>query len=143
MPKKSAAPDRSVVSDQVYIMNAAGAYKVGVSKNPTSRVRQLQTGNPDTIELVHAVTACGIDAYKAEACIHDFLKERGQHLRGEWFQLSISDLSQLKTIMNKSIAGKAPAPIPEQALAELTADDLAALLPSPPSNIPVPQEVEL
>ena len=65
-------------------------YKIGVSKNPTKRLRQHQTGNPSVLKLLYQY---GSDsAYKIES----ILKRRYSHLKkeGEWYDLSVKEDTQ-------------------------------------------------
>jgi len=62
-------------------------YKIGVSKDPKSRLKQLQTGNASELRL--------IDAYQSEYAnkIEKTLQRRYSHLRkeGEWFDMGVSN----------------------------------------------------
>lgn len=62
-------------------------YKIGVSKHPKKRVKQLQTGNSSELKLV--------EAYQSELAyqIEKSLQRRYSHLKkeGEWFDMSISN----------------------------------------------------
>lgn len=64
------------------------AIKVGTSRNPWSRVRDLQTGSAGQYELLGALKT---DA-RSEKALHDALSP--SHQRGEWFKCT-SALSQL------------------------------------------------
>jgi len=61
-------------------------YKIGISKHPTKRIEELQTGNASILRL--------IDTYQSEYAnkIEKTLQRRYSHLRkeGEWFDLGIS-----------------------------------------------------
>ena len=63
-----------------------GYYKIGVSKNPTKRIQQLQTGNSSPLKL--------IEVYQSEQAdkVERILQRRYSHLNkeGEWFDLGIS-----------------------------------------------------
>lgn len=63
-----------------------GYYKVGVSKHPQKRVKQLQTGNSSELKL--------IESYQSEYAhkIEKSLQLKYSYLRkeGEWFDMSIS-----------------------------------------------------
>lgn len=60
-------------------------YKIGIAKNPKQRLKQLQTGNSDTLTL--------IEEYQSEYAskIESTLHNQYNHARneGEWFDLSI------------------------------------------------------
>jgi len=64
-----------------------GKYKIGIAKNPTQRIKQLQTGNSDKLVIIE--TYQSENASKIETALHNHYG----HLRneGEWFDLSISD----------------------------------------------------
>tara|TARA_Y100000310_G_C20704089_1_gene833112 strand:- start:999 stop:1253 length:255 start_codon:yes stop_codon:yes gene_type:complete len=61
-------------------------YKFGVSCNPSKRVKQLQTGNPNLIRLLWQVEV--EQAFEVEHVLHQYLKEYQKWVRGEWFWLS-------------------------------------------------------
>ena len=60
-------------------------YKIGISKNPKRRVKQLQTGNSSELKL--------IESYPSEhaSIIEKTLQRRYSYLQkeGEWFDLSL------------------------------------------------------
>jgi hypothetical protein len=62
-------------------------YKIGISKNPNRRIKELQTGNSSLLKLV--------ETYQSEFAekIERTLQRRYAHLRkeGEWFDMSISN----------------------------------------------------
>ena len=64
-----------------------GYYKIGVSKHPKKRVKQLQTGNSSELKLVESYQS--EHAHKVEKA----LQRRYAHLKkeGEWFDLSIKE----------------------------------------------------
>ena len=62
-------------------------YKIGVSRNPKRRIKELQTGNSSELKLV--------ESYQSEFAdkIERTLQRRYSHLRkeGEWFDMGISN----------------------------------------------------
>lgn len=66
----------------VYIMRCGGYYKIGVSKDPERRARELDK-RPYKVELVFVSSATEY-AYKVESCIHEWLEE--DKVGGEWFR---------------------------------------------------------
>jgi len=64
-----------------------GKYKIGIAKNPSQRIKQLQTGNSDKLQLIE--TYQSENASKIESALHN----RYGHVRneGEWFDLSITE----------------------------------------------------
>lgn len=65
--------------------------KIGMSQNPQRRLKELQTGNPNTLVLRHVTQ---YDEYKAlERTMHEICKDlRGV---GEWFDITESELTGL------------------------------------------------
>ena len=64
-----------------------GYYKIGVSKHPKKRVKQLQTGNSSELKLIGSYQS--EHAHKVERALqrrYSFLKKEG-----EWFDLSIKE----------------------------------------------------
>lgn len=62
-------------------------YKIGVSKHPKKRIKQLQTGNSSELKL--------IESYQSEFAhkIEKALQRRYSYLKkeGEWFELSVEN----------------------------------------------------
>lgn len=62
-------------------------YKIGVSKHPNKRIKELQTGNSSELKL--------IEVYQSEFAhqIEKTMQRRYTHLKkeGEWFDLSITN----------------------------------------------------
>lgn len=83
-------------SSCVYLLKAEECYKIGVTLDTsiTSRIKQLQTGNPYPITLV-CKSVISTDAYKVEKELH--LKYKDFRLEGEWFVL---DNEQLATAVH-------------------------------------------
>lgn len=72
----------------VYLLQSEnGLYKIGVSKNPTKRVRQLQTGNGEKIRLVHTYSTN--IPFLLEKTLKNLFDV--DHVNGEWFKLSLED----------------------------------------------------
>lgn len=68
-----------------YIIGAETTIKVGYTSNIENRLNVLQTGNPETLEvLVKIVCATKAEAIEWEREWHFQL--RGAHIRGEWFK---------------------------------------------------------
>lgn len=78
-------------------------YKIGVSKNSARRVKQLQTGCPYTLDLVHVHKT--VRPYKIERILHAGLSAKKysptflddfDSLVGEWFTLTANDVLAFK-----------------------------------------------
>jgi len=63
----------------IYFIKAGNCVKIGYSKNPTARLKELQTGNSKKLKLL-----CTIPGdFKTEAALHEVYKANKQ--QGEWF----------------------------------------------------------
>ena len=76
----------------IYIISTytKGPVKIGFSHHPPSRLKEIQTGNPDKLSL------CGSLSFNQkivveliEKIIHSHLKDNNVHLRGEWFNITV------------------------------------------------------
>ena len=76
-----------------------GPIKIGYSIHPTSRLKELQTGNPNKIIIWGSISVKQkIIAELVEKIIHSHLKDNNLHKHGEWFNLNVKDtLSILET----------------------------------------------
>ena len=68
----------------LYVMECGKYTKIGISKNPNNRRKQLQTSNPEPIELIYSVEIFQFAEY-FEAVLHTAYKEFRK--KGEWFEL--------------------------------------------------------
>lgn len=89
--------------DYIYIIsNDQGYIKVGVSKDPTKRLRQLQTGNEHTLSLLFTeeFNCARNHLLKIEKQIHRTLSLKAEDHRGEWFKLpSDTDIQNIKNFI--------------------------------------------
>lgn len=70
----------------IYLLSNGDFYKIGVSKNPDNRVKQLQTGSSSHIMLIHKYESKF--AFKIESALHNsYLNENL-----EWFHLTIEEV---------------------------------------------------
>jgi hypothetical protein len=82
------------VQKYIYLIfsTESGYYKIGISKNPNRRIKQLQTGNGEELQL--------IDKFKTkyylevEKCLHGIYGPFRKH--GEWFELGLVDVSDFQ-----------------------------------------------
>jgi hypothetical protein len=73
----------------LYIIQSdkTGDFKIGRSKHPEKRLKQLQTGNQNKLKLILVVENSG----HLEKRIHNSIKEKSrQKSRGEWFEFNLS-----------------------------------------------------
>ena len=83
---------------QIYLIKAKdiNLYKIGISKNATKRVKQLQTGCPYELELISFYEPKKF-AFKIEKIMHRSMSiykkdEDLNSLMGEWFDLQAKDV---------------------------------------------------
>lgn len=80
----------------VYLFKlSTGHYKIGLSKNPQRRKREIVSGLPFTIELIHQIPC------NQMACLEHELHEkywRHRHEQTEWFLLEQSHVDQICAI---------------------------------------------
>lgn len=62
-------------------------YKIGISKNVETRLKQIQTTSPDKVFIVYKYKS--IYASKIEKALHNFFKS--YHKNNEWFELSLAE----------------------------------------------------
>lgn len=60
-------------------------YKIGISKNPSKRIKQLQTGSGEELKLIHTYESD--NARKIETALHN--RYSPQNTYGEWFEISL------------------------------------------------------
>lgn len=60
-------------------------YKIGVSKHPNKRLRELQTGNSSKLKLIHSYQS------RYAYMIEKTMQRRYSHLKreGEWFDMGV------------------------------------------------------
>ena len=71
------------MNKHLYIIQSdiTGAIKIGISKNPKNRLKQLQTGSPYKLKLLTIVNGRG----DLERSLHKSLRTYKQSCKGEWF----------------------------------------------------------
>jgi len=89
--------------NEIYLLYVPdlNAYKVGVSKNTKTRIKQLQTGCPYLIEVKSIFKS--EFAYKLEKALHNEFSSykidvNEIYLKGEWFSLN---QDQINNFINK------------------------------------------
>jgi hypothetical protein len=78
----------------VYLMFSTerGDYKLGISKNPSRRIKQLQTGSGEKIELIDKYLT---EYYsEVETSLHGLYA--ADHHLGEWFNLGIVEANSFQ-----------------------------------------------
>ncbi len=76
------------ITSGVYLVKSGGRYKIGMSMNVPSRIKQLQTSSADNLVHLHTI------AHKNPSTLERELHERfnAKHIRGEWFALDPKDV---------------------------------------------------
>lgn len=79
----------------IYIISNGDNYKIGFSKNPKRRIKQLQTGTDVKLELKYFIEIEVAPVYIIEYIIHKVVKE--SRIQGEWFK---QDFLKLKNTLD-------------------------------------------
>jgi len=61
--------------------------KIGISDNPDKRVKQLQTGHPEKLEVKYLLEVNNAEFY--ERLLHKDIKHKRK--TGEWFDLTVKE----------------------------------------------------
>lgn len=78
----------------IYLIESNWLYKIGKTKNVSSRIKKYITENPNEIILIHSYHA---ENYTdEEARLHE--KFQSKRIRWEWFQLSEIDINYIKSL---------------------------------------------
>lgn len=84
-----------------YLMrdNSTGCYKIGISKKPEYRERTLQSEKP-SIEMLCAKPYPNKKlAHAIEQALHKVYADK--RVRGEWFRLDVTDIKQIRQMLEK------------------------------------------
>ena len=82
----------------IYLISSSkdGPVKIGFSHHPPSRLKEIQTGNPDKLYICGSISVKQkIIVELIEKIIHAHLKENNLHLRGEWFNINVKSALQI------------------------------------------------
>lgn len=81
-------------SSYIYLIGYGNNIKIGKSNNPDKRLRELQTGVPDTLSIIGLIGCCSEKkAYELEELLHKAYRK--VRIRGEWFNLNPAECSFL------------------------------------------------
>jgi hypothetical protein len=70
----------------IYAIGTETRQKIGLSKDPSSRLKQLQTGNADELHLHHSIEVPSDRVKILERFLH---KDIGyKRMKGEWFDMT-------------------------------------------------------
>jgi predicted GIY-YIG superfamily endonuclease len=83
------------MSEYVYIIKDTGfknRCKIGITKNPKQRIKNLQTGNSNKLILIFVLKVDDkIKSSQVESVIHKYFKEKKIWILGEWFEFKNDD----------------------------------------------------
>jgi len=85
----------------VYVAKCNGAYKIGLSKNPRRRLKEIEREKGSPVKLVYELHTS--EMYQTESALHHLFWNR--HLEGEWFNLDEADLEYIAWIQREGLAG--------------------------------------
>jgi hypothetical protein len=91
------------MAKKLYIIgaSAAGPLKIGIGRDPSRRLRELQTGNPKRLRVLYARTSLS-NAASAESLTHQRL--RALRILGEWFDVSLPEaISAIEAVADSTI----------------------------------------
>jgi hypothetical protein len=72
----------------LYLICSGESHKIGVANDPRSRIKELQTGNPVSLQMVYCFGFQ--NAFSVEQSIHQRFSEK--RVSGEWFSLSEDEI---------------------------------------------------
>ena len=87
------ATSKSKPSGFVYLVRSGKLYKIGFSENHWRRKSELHKQTAEGIKEIHTISAID-DAPGIERYWHERFKDKRLH--GEWFELSVEDISAFK-----------------------------------------------
>lgn len=70
------------MADYLYILKCENEIKIGVSNDVEQRLKGVQTGNKNNVEIIHFEERD--DAYRIESLLHKKFKKFRK--KGEWFE---------------------------------------------------------
>ena len=87
-----------ITDTQLYIIgnDKEKTYKIGISNNPDSRLKSIQTGCPFPLSLIKQYSL-GEHASSVEKIVHLFLENNNnvKSMVGEWFSCSVKDVDDI------------------------------------------------
>lgn len=79
----------------IYAIGTKDRQKIGYSKDPRTRLKTLQTSNPEELILHYAFPVNPKTVEKFEAHIHK--EQNHKRIRGEWFTMDKKEVTNLMT----------------------------------------------
>lgn len=78
----------------VYLLQCGAQYKIGFSNKPRKRLKQLRTGSPYPVFLIHSIKTEFYQMVEKQLH-HKFREKRGE---GEWFRLTDEDVAYIRSL---------------------------------------------
>lgn len=99
---KSISRKRASHTGYVYFIQGqcGGAIKIGYSMNPTERLKELQTGYPDTLKILLIIPG----DLNTEKALHR--KFEGSRLKGEWFRPDDYLINSIKEFSSRLVISR-------------------------------------
>lgn len=79
------------------IKDGEDRYKIGYSKNPKERLKQLQTAGATVYEIIYEIECK--HTTKVETALHNYLNQ--YRTNGEWFALSVDEVMGFPDLVAK------------------------------------------
>lgn len=87
----------------VYVISSTnGLFKIGSARNVERRIRSLQTGSADQLEIVCVIPTAQHTHAALERALHHRLADK--RVSGEWFDLTDADLLALQAMSRESVS---------------------------------------
>lgn len=83
----------------VYIAKCNGAYKIGLSKNPQRRLKDIEYQQGSPVKLIYGINTEGM--FQTESALHHLFYDK--RIEGEWFDLSEDDLEYIAWIQREGL----------------------------------------
>ena len=83
----------------IYIIRAGQTnnYKIGVANDVGFRIKNMQTSHYELLEVVR--TFYNENVYNLEKRLHQKFRDKGKHIRGEWFNLDTKDIKDIERLI--------------------------------------------
>lgn len=89
-----------------FVGTGDGLVKVGRSKDWITRVTDLQIASAAELSMFGLIGAGTQErSVEMERRLHRFLKDKGRHVRGEWFRLSVAEVDAIEQRLFREIVG--------------------------------------
>ena len=95
------ADKREQKSCFLYVMKMRGMVKIGLSTNPASRIKSIQTSNPHQVNLIHTIERTAIQIRQLESACHAALK--GKKRCGEWFEIDVDEVIEVVNSVDQKL----------------------------------------